>query len=225
MEIYKKLSTQNEGRGFIPALRFVKKACPKARIKTFSHILYPAHICYNLPMEQNKPTRKPMRLPQYDYAQNGAYFVTICTDGRKNLLSSVGAIFHPQKLRFSGTPGSGRPPEPAALSPIGKMVDAEIDRINEIYEHVMIDKYTVMPNHVHMIIIIDSGTIGRPQVAPTVSRIIKQFKGVISKKEGFYIWQRSFHDHIIRNEQEYTEVWDYIDTNPLKWEIDRYYKD
>ena len=179
-------------------------------------ISYPAYVCYNLPMEQNRLTRKPMRLPQYDYAQNGAYFVTICTEGRKNLFWSVGAT-------------CGRPPEPSALSPIGKMVDAEIDRIIDIYEHITIDKYTVMPNHVHMIIIIDSGTIGRPyplghkQVAPTVSRIIKQFKGVISKKAGFSLWQRSFYDHIIRNEQEYVEVWNYIDTNPLKWETDRYY--
>ena len=136
-----------------------------------SNISYPAHVCYNLPME-NKPTRKPMRLAQYDYAQNGAYFVTMCTEGRKNLFWSVGAT-------------CGRPPESPALSPMGKLVNAEINRINEIYEHVTINKYTIMPNHVHMIIIIDSGDIGRPQVAPTVSRVIQQFKGVIFKKGRF----------------------------------------
>ncbi len=81
-----------------------------------------------------------------------------------------------------------------------------------------------MPNHVHMIIIIDRGAGGRPQVAPTVSRIIKQFKGVLSKKAGFSLWLRSFHDHIIRIEREYAEVWNYIDTNPMKWEIARYYQ-
>lgn len=106
------------------------------------------------------------------------------------------------------------------------MVDAEIGRINQIYKHVTIDKYTIMPNHVHMIIIIDSGAIGRPQVAPTVPRIIKQFKGVLSKKAGFSLWQRSFHNHTIRTQQEYAgSLGIYIDTNPLKWEIDRYFQD
>ncbi len=164
-----------------------------------------------------------MRLPDYDYAQNGAYFVTVCTDGRKNLFWNVGAT-------------CGRPQDDSPLSLIGKMVDTEIKRIGDIYDNVSIDKYTVMPNHIHMIIIIDSGPIGRPEPgapkkhsflgwenAPTVSRIIQQFKGVISKKAGFPLWQRSFHDHIIRTGQEYAEVWNCIDINLLKWDTDRYY--
>ncbi|MEG1193928.1 MAG: hypothetical protein RSG50_12015 [Clostridia bacterium] len=61
---------------------------------------------------------------------------------------------------------------------------------------------------------------GRTQFAPTLSRIIKQFKGSITKQIGFSIWQKSFNDRMIRNEQGYREVWQYIDTNPLKWEKD-----
>ncbi|MCL2695991.1 MAG: transposase [Clostridiales bacterium] len=75
------------------------------------------------------------------------------------------------------------------------------------------------------------GNGGRPQVAPTdtqdsptVSRIIKQFKGSISRQIGFSLWQRSYYDHIIHDEADYLRIWDYIDTNPLKWEEDEYYR-
>ena len=60
-------------------------------------------------------------------------------------------------------------------------------------------------------------------VAPTISRIIQQFKGAVSKQIGFSMWQKLFYDHIIRNEQEYQKTWEYIDTNPLKWELDCYH--
>jgi hypothetical protein len=63
----------------------------------------------------------------------------------------------------------------------------------------------------------------RPEVAPTLSRVIKQFKGAVTKKAGFPVWQKSFYDHIIRNEQDYVEVWNYIDTNPARWGEDKYY--
>lgn len=115
-----------------------------------------------------------------------------------------------------------RPNEPP-LSEIGKSVDYEINKISTIYNAVIIDKYVVMPNHIHMIIMILSDEYGRPQVAPTVSRLVKQFKGSISKQVGFPVWQRSYHDHIIRNQSDYDEIWQYIDENPLKWKLDCYY--
>lgn len=77
-----------------------------------------------------------------------------------------------------------------------------------------------MPNHLHLIIVIDNPVIGRTQFAPTISRIIKQFKGAITKQIGFSPWQRSFYDHIIRNEKEYTAYWQYIENNPVNWEND-----
>jgi len=84
------------------------------------------------------------------------------------------------------------------------------------------DKYVIMPNHMHMIIVLHPGN-GPAKLAPTISRIIQQFKGSISKQVGFSIWQKSFYDHIIRNDQEYEKIYDYIETNPLKWEEDKYY--
>lgn len=111
----------------------------------------------------------------------------------------------------------------ATIIRIWNIIKHEIDRIGEIYDNaVAIDKYVIMPNHVHMIIFLH-GDDGRPKVAPTVSRIMQQFKGSVTKQIGFSLWQKLFHDHIIRNEQEYQRIWQYIDTNPLKWEEDCFY--
>lgn len=156
------------------------------------------------------PMRKPNRLKNYDYSQNGAYFITACTKDRHEMLWHVGATF-------------GRPQEPPQLSGYGIIIKHEIDHIGEIYDNaVAIDKYVIMPNHVHMIIFLH-GDDGRPKVAPTVSRIMQQFKGAVTKQIGFSLWQKLYHDHIIRNEHEYQKIWKYIDTNPLKWEEDCFY--
>ena len=106
------------------------------------------------------PKRKPNRLKNYDYSQNGAYFITICTLNKKCLLWQVGATF-------------GRPQVAPVLSHTGRIVDSEINKILKVYRNVCINKYVVMPNHIHMIILISNDEIGRPKVAPTISRIIK----------------------------------------------------
>ena len=160
------------------------------------------------------PKRKQNRLQEYDYNSNGAYFITICTKDKKHLFwkenTNVGA-------------NCVRPYE-YQLSSVGITVNEEIKNINNVYgDIVRIDKYVVMPNHIHMIIIIDDYNSGRTQFAPTVSRIIKRFKGSVTKKIGSSIWQRSFYDHIIRDENDYLRIWDYIDKNPLKWSSDEYY--
>ena len=156
------------------------------------------------------PKRKRARLKEHDYSKNGAYFVTICTKDRRHLLWDVGATY-------------GRPHSDPPLSNIGHLVNNEIKRISAIYDSVSIEKSIVMPNHVHMIILIIQNDSGRPQNVPTVSRVVQQFKGSVSKQAGFSIWQKSFYEHIIRNEQDYIEIWNYIDTNPLKWLKDKYY--
>ena len=81
-----------------------------------------------------------------------------------------------------------------------------------------------MPNHVHLIIRIDNNDMnGRPMTAPTLSQIVNQFKGYCSKQIGHPVWQKSFHDHIIRNQADYNRIWEYVDTNAIKWESDCYY--
>lgn len=152
-----------------------------------------------------------MRLEGYDYSSCGAYFITICiADKNAFLWENVGA-------------NCVRPNEPPPLSTIGKTIDSEVQKINTIYENVAVDKYCIMPDHIHMIIFLTPDECGKTQFAPTLSRIIKQFKGTITKQIGISIWQKSFNDRIIRNEKGYQEVWQYIHTNPLKWEEDCFY--
>ena len=73
-----------------------------------------------------------------------------------------------------------------------------------------------------MIIIIYKAK-GKMEKIPTISRIVQQFKGSITKQVGFPLWQKSFYDHVIRNQTEYEKINEYIETNPLKWEEDKYY--
>lgn len=161
-------------------------------------------------MELNR--RKPNRLNFYDYSSNGAYFITVCIKERHNILwDDVGATF-------------GRPLVEVHLSRIGEIVNQEVLRIHDIHGEVEVPKYVIMPNHIHMIILLNEPRDGRPKVAPTVSRIIQQFKGSITKQIGYTIWQKLFYDHIIRNDEEYLKIWHYIDTNPLKWKDDVYYR-
>lgn len=157
-------------------------------------------------MENNKKDkfrRKRIRLENYDYSSDGAYFVTVCVIRKDiSLWKNVAANCVRQNITHE-------------LSDIGKFVDNEIQKIETIYDSITVDKYCIMPDHIHMILLID--TNWRTQFAPTISRVIKQFKGAITKKLGFSIWQKSFNDEIIRNEKAYLEIWRYIDENPVKY--------
>ena len=80
-----------------------------------------------------------------------------------------------------------------------------------------------MPNHLHIMVVISADEYGRPQVAPTVERMIKQFKGAVTKKVGKPIWQKSFIEHVIRNKEDYETRSNYIYENPLRWHFDECY--
>ncbi len=82
-----------------------------------------------------------------------------------------------------------------------------------------------MPNHIHAIILIDKSikVAERSSPFPTLSTVIGLYKSGISRKSGVSLWQKSFYEHIIRNQKAYDEIWQYIDTNPLKWELDCYF--
>ena len=110
------------------------------------------------------------------------------------------------------------------LNHLGLIVKIGIEKIPLYYQNITVDKYVIMPNHVHLIIRIDNNDInGRPMTAPTLSQIVNQFKGYCSKQIGHPVWQKSFHDHIIRNQADYNRIWEYVDTNAIKWESDCYY--
>jgi REP element-mobilizing transposase RayT len=152
----------------------------------------------------NLSKRKQIRIKNYDYSKNGAYFITICTANK-------------EKILWSNRRGELCSPANIQLSNLGKIVDSEIKKLNFVYDAVNVDKYCIMPNHIHFIISIKADKNGRTQFAPTISRVVKQFKGSITKQIGKPIWQKSFYEHTIRNQTDYNEIWEYIESNPLKW--------
>ena len=165
--------------------------------------------------------RKPIRLKDYDYSQNGYYFITICVKDRQELLGAV----------VVGDDAHIVPPDTATekyvqLSEYGKITQKYIERINLVYEGTSVPKYIIMPNHLHLIIALNhsTGRCGhRPLQSKMIPSIVSSLKTLISKEFGFSPWQRSFHDHVIRNEAEYLKIWNYIDSNPLTWGEDKYF--
>ena len=157
-------------------------------------------------MDKELPSRKRNRLKHYDYSSCGAYFITICTSDRRNYFwNGVGATI-------------GRPQD-VDLSQYGKLVDEAINNIPSIYPALKLDHYVIMPDHIHLLLIIRADEYGRPMVAPTISRVVQQLKGYITKRSGHSIWQKLFFDHVIRNRQDYEEHVKYICDNPVKWVI------
>ena len=169
--------------------------------------------------------RKRNRLTGIRYNENGAYFITICTRDRRNLFwtSDDRGV---ESANHGETPVGAalrRPPVPLGKS--GQIVRHEIDRFPAIYQGIVtIDNYTIMPNHVHLLLSIHPEYLGgRRNIAPAIPSVINQFKGCVCKGIGFPCWQKSFHDHIIRNQQDFRKIWEYIDANPGKWTEDRYF--
>ncbi len=154
------------------------------------------------------PIRKNIRLRDYDYSKGGVYFITICTKNKNPNLWDINV----------GTT-IGRPP----LSGNGQVIDDTINSINTFYPSVGIDKYVIMPNHVHMLISL-SDNDGQTLQTPKIGRIIQHLKGFASKRIGYPVWQSRYYDHIIRDEKDYLLRWKYIDENPLKWEDDELFE-
>ena len=156
------------------------------------------------------PVRKRNRLMDFDYSSPHAYFITICTAQRRNIFwDSVGATM-------------GRPPA-LPLSPAGKVVQTALSAIPERYPAYVMEHSVIMPNHVHLLLRIRADEDGRPMVAPTVSTVVAQMKGVVTKRLGRNIWQKGFHDHIVRTLEDFEEIRQYIENNPFKWAEDSLY--
>ena len=160
------------------------------------------------------PKRKAPRLREWDYSNPGAYFLTICTADKQCLLSRIVPV------------GEGLAPPETKLSEIGKIVEAQIRDLPRRYPSVSLDKYVILPNHVHLLISLTDGEIsGGASPSPTavdVVRVVKSMSARLCRAQfGVYpLWQRSFYDHIIRSEKDYLEIWQYIDSNPARWAAD-----
>lgn len=171
-----------------------------------------------------KVSRKTLRLQNFDYSSNGLYFITVCTYGRENYFGKI----------IDGT---------MHLSLCGKVAEEEIRNVNlrRKDQFIEIDKYVVMPNHIHLIIRIynpdlfhqyQKEAFSKP-TAKSVPSVIRSYKSAVSKRIHeisnennlpYRIWQTRYFDNVIRNEKAYLKIWEYIDTNTLRWEKDRFYK-
>ncbi len=145
------------------------------------------------------PNRKKNRLKDFDYASQHYYFVTICTN---------------KKICFFGKNKS--------LNKFGSIAEKELINIEKHFSNVEIDKYVIMPNHIHAIIAIYNKK--EEEKVLGLSTVIGLYKSGTTKKlheAGFFgeVWQKSFYDHVIRNQQDYKEICKYIYNNPLKWEM------
>ena len=143
------------------------------------------------------PNRKQTRLSGYNYAENGAYFITICTNNKEKLLGSI-------------LEGTTVLPASVQLSHLGQLAEKYLLRIAQL------DHYVIMPNHVHLILLLQQPSISVPQ-------IIRSWKIMVSKEAGFSPWQRSYYDHIIRNQSDYDRIRTYMEENPARWASDDYY--
>ena len=154
------------------------------------------------------PKRKPTRLKEYDYSSAGVYFVTVCVKERKRLLSEI--------------VGEGLRALPETqLTNIGLKVKNAIEYIDKNYENISIDNYVIMPNHIHMLVSYLPPMGGHRD--PPLQDVIARLKSFTTHQYGKPLWQRSFIDHIIRNERDYIEHYTYIENNPIKWELDDLY--
>ena len=177
----------------------------------------------------DRPKRKPLRLPDYDYSAPGACFVTICTHDRRCILSDTAV-------------GEGLAPPAATLTPIGQIVEEQIRAIPARYPAIEIEKYVIMPNHIHLLVSIrdlsggasPSPTVGtgasssEGDMLPSLFDVVRVLKSLTTRMARPFLgenplWQRSYHEHVIRNEEDYRQIREYIDTNPARWAEDRYY--
>ena len=166
--------------------------------------------------------RRSIRLQGYDYASEGAYFVTMVTAGRECLFGEIRD-------------------ESVRLSPIGGAVEEEWLRTAAMRAEVELDAFVVMPNHVHGIIVVAEAPVGAQGLAPlqgpdssipsrrprTLGSLIAGFKAPCTNRindlrdsPGVPVWQRNYHDRIIRNEAELNRIRQYIINNPANWSLD-----
>ena len=157
------------------------------------------------------PERKPIRLRDYDYSSPGAYFITVCTRGKECVLSRI-------------LVGEGLAPPAVALTAIGRIVEEQLRLLPGRFPSLSVDRYVIMPNHIHLLLTLSGDSAGGAIPSPTITNMVGALKSQASRLSGAApLWQRSFYDHVIRNEDDYRQIAEYIETNPARWGDDRFH--
>ena len=164
------------------------------------------------------PVRRSLRLHGYDYRSSGAYFVTICTVDKQPLFA---------RIRDGGI----------QLNELGQIADSCWQQIARVRPGIALDAYIVMPNHIHGILLFSAEDVaantpiaGRGPAAGSLGAVLAQYKSAVTKRSRFIgspptgpIWQRNYHDHIIRSASSLDKIRRYIIENPARWEDDEMY--
>ena len=162
-----------------------------------------------------KNPRKPIRLACFDYSLQGVYFLTICANERKAL--------------FGRVMDAGETEEPEVqLNALGRIVERNIGIISTVYPMISVEKYVVMPNHVHLLLLVKdeycSDSVRRDKML--IPKAIQSFKASVTrqyKPNGGPIWQARYFDHVVRSDDEFLRIWQYIANNPAQWAEDCYH--
>jgi len=145
-----------------------------------------------------KPKRKQIRLTKHNYNRNGLYLITIVTQDRLEVLGKI----------ESGT---------MMLSSLGELAASCVDKIGTVYPSVAVEAYAVIPNHVHILLALLDEVHN-----PSISRVVQQWKGVVSKGAEYSCWQTNYHENLLHTGERLRTVRRYIQNNPVDWEKDRY---
>ena len=187
--------------------------------------------------------RKELRLREFSYSEKAAYFITICCRGGEHLLCEIEAET-PGELRAVGV-GVLDDPSPAGLktpgfkriyTKIGIIVENKLEEMSEKFSGAALEKYVLMPNHLHLLLSVDlekgssrtptptgfCGT-GQKRFNERVPAFVSYFKRSTNRSSGMEIWQRGYYDHVVRDYPDYCRIWNYIDNNPCRWFEDKYY--
>ena len=158
-------------------------------------------------MENNLPRRKRTHLKDYDYSTEGVYFVTISVYNRRKILSKV--------------VGRGLAPAEVEYTAYGKEAERQLLLLEERYPFLRIESYVIMPDHIHMMLAFEEKTAGASP-RPTLYDVVCAYKSLTTReckkiRPVEKLFQTSFYEHIIRDQEDYNEKARYIEENPLRW--------
>ena len=166
-------------------------------------------------------------MKNYDYSQNGAYYITICAQDRLNIFGEI---------RTGIAVGADLVSARVNLNRAGQMIERIYIETVSLFNDVVSDNYIVMPNHLHCILSIQQRADTRSAPTATICSVIQAFKSkttveyINGIKSGIYppfnkrIWQRNYYEEIIKNEERYREIWQYIDETPIRLNEDEDYE-
>ena len=160
-----------------------------------------------------KLNRKTVRLRDYDYNTPGFYFITLCTHNKEKLLCEITDESNWNTVQIHYTP-------------YGQIAIKQLQDMREFYNDIYLEKYVVMPNHIHLLLQVKNmGNTPNSMQNSRLSQFVGTFKRFCNRQYGRNIWQSRSYDHVIRGDEDYRTIWEYIDNNARKWKDDQFWSE